>query len=81
MMVQNIEKVLERGEKIEVLVDKTDNLNQSSFAFKKRSTAIRRSMWWKNVRLILAIFVAILALVYLSVCMKCGFPFWKKCFS
>ena len=25
-MVDNIEKVLERGEKIELLVDKTDNL-------------------------------------------------------
>lgn len=25
-MVENIEKVLERGEKIELLVDKTDNL-------------------------------------------------------
>lgn len=26
IMVENIEKVLERGEKIELLVDKTDNL-------------------------------------------------------
>lgn len=26
IMVDNIEKVLERGEKIELLVDKTDNL-------------------------------------------------------
>lgn len=26
IMVNNIEKVLERGEKIELLVDKTDNL-------------------------------------------------------
>lgn len=46
--VANIEKVLERGERIEVLVDKTDSLNQASFAFKKRSTALRRQMWWKN---------------------------------
>ncbi|KAJ3089311.1 Vesicle-associated membrane protein [Quaeritorhiza haematococci] len=39
VMVHNIERVLERGERIEILVDKTDNLNQASFAFKKRSTA------------------------------------------
>merc|ERR1711976_49027 len=31
VMVQNIEKVLERGEKIELLVDKTDRLNQHPF--------------------------------------------------
>lgn len=33
-MVDNIEKVLERGEKIELLVDKTDNLRfQVSFCY------------------------------------------------
>ncbi|KAI1315590.1 Vesicle-associated membrane protein [Mortierella claussenii] len=41
VMVQNIERVLERGERIELLVDKTDNLNQQAFAFKKRSTALK----------------------------------------
>ncbi|CAG8767935.1 39825_t:CDS:2 [Gigaspora margarita] len=41
VMVHNIERVLERGERIELLVDKTDNLNQQAFAFKKRSTALR----------------------------------------
>jgi hypothetical protein len=41
VMVQNIEKVLERGERIDILVDKTDTLNQASFAFKKRSTELR----------------------------------------
>jgi hypothetical protein len=33
--------VLERGERIELLVDKTDNLNQQAFAFKKRSTQLK----------------------------------------
>ena len=32
-MVQNIESVLERGEKIELLVDKTDRLNAQAFDF------------------------------------------------
>jgi len=51
VMVKNIEKVLERGERIEILDDKTDSLNQASFVFKKRSTALRRAMWWKNQKL------------------------------
>lgn len=38
-----LERVLERGERIELLVDKTDNLNQQAFAFKKRSTALKVS--------------------------------------
>ncbi|CAG8492694.1 12828_t:CDS:2, partial [Acaulospora colombiana] len=41
VMVHNIERVLERGERIELLVNKTDNLTQQAFAFKKRSTALK----------------------------------------
>eukprot|EP00842_Homolaphlyctis_polyrhiza_P000808 jgi/Hompol1/1728/HPOL_004949-RA len=52
IMASNIERVLERGAAIENLVDKTESLNQASFAFKKRSTALRRAMWWKNTRLL-----------------------------
>lgn len=40
IMVSNIEKVLDRQEKIELLVDKTDNLNQNAFKFKKSSTQV-----------------------------------------
>src|SRR5262249_23616563 len=41
VMVQNIERVLERGERIDLLVNKTDNMNQTAFAFRQRSTALR----------------------------------------
>jgi hypothetical protein len=40
VMVQNIEKVLERGEKIELLVDKTDRLNQQAFRFESSSRVL-----------------------------------------
>ena len=50
VMVENIEKVLERGEKIELLVDKTDRLNQQAFKFESSSKRLRQAMWWKNVR-------------------------------
>jgi len=64
VMVHNIEKVLERGERIEVLVDKTDSLNQQSFAFKKRSTALKRQMWWKNTKLLIILIIVILFILY-----------------
>ncbi|KAF9355619.1 hypothetical protein BGX34_010344, partial [Mortierella sp. NVP85] len=51
VMVQNIERVIERGERIELLVDKTDNLNQQAFVFKRRSTALKKTMWWKSTKL------------------------------
>jgi len=79
VMVHNIERVLERGERIELLVDKTDNLNQQAFAFKKRSTALRRSMWWKNTKLLFLIGFVTLFIVYFIISSFCGFPTWKNC--
>ncbi|KAG0307394.1 hypothetical protein BGZ98_000359 [Dissophora globulifera] len=79
VMVQNIERVLERGERIELLVDKTDNLNQQAFAFKKRSTALKRAMWWKNTKLMVILTLVIIFLVYLIICAACGFPGWASC--
>lgn len=90
IMITNIEKVgcalneidkkvLERGERIEILVDKTDSLNQASFAFKKRSTALRRAMWWKNQKLVIILSAVGVLAVYLLVGSFCGLPGWSSC--
>ncbi|KAG0296209.1 Vesicle-associated membrane protein [Linnemannia gamsii] len=79
VMVQNIERVLERGERIELLVDKTDNLNQQAFAFKKRSTALKRTMWWKNTKLMIILILVCILLTYLIISAGCGFPTWAEC--
>ena len=50
VMVENIERVLARGEKIELLVDKSDQLNQSARKFQKSSKALKNVMWFKNVK-------------------------------
>lgn len=44
IMTHNIERVLERGERIDNLVDRTDGLSQQAFAFKKRSTILKVCM-------------------------------------
>jgi uncharacterized protein HemX len=77
VMVQNIERVLERGEKIELLVDKTENLNAQAFRFKKQSTTLRRAMWWKNARLVLALSGALVALALFVAMSACGLRFQK----
>jgi len=79
VMVHNIERVLERGERIELLVDKTDNLTQQAFAFKKRSTALKRSMWWKNTKLLILLVFVIILIIYFIISSACGFPTWEGC--
>lgn len=50
--VDNIEKILERGDKIELLVDKTATMQDSAFHFRKQSKRLRRALWMKNAKLL-----------------------------
>lgn len=44
IMSKNIESLLERGERIDLLVDKTDRLGGSAHDFRVRSRTLRRQM-------------------------------------
>lgn len=74
IMTENIERVLERGERIDLLVDKTDRLGGSARDFRVRSRGLKRRMWWKNVRLMVLLVVVVVFLVYLLVGFGCGLP-------
>ncbi|KNC53195.1 synaptobrevin [Thecamonas trahens ATCC 50062] len=77
VMVDNIEKVLERGEKIELLVDKTDNLSAQAFQFKKKSTSLKRAMMWKNIKMWILIGMVLAIVLWLILSFACGFDFSK----
>ncbi|PWN54227.1 snare-like protein [Violaceomyces palustris] len=50
IMTQNVEQILSRGERIELLMDRTDVAAHQSIAFRRRAVGLRRQMWWKNVK-------------------------------
>mmetsp|Transcript_63889 Transcript_63889/g.76795 ORF Transcript_63889/g.76795 Transcript_63889/m.76795 type:complete len:221 (+) Transcript_63889:153-815(+) len=77
VMVQNIEKVLERGEKIELLVDKTDRLNQQAFKFESSSRTLRRAVWWKKARGMACMGLFLTLLIYFVSASICGVTFTK----
>jgi hypothetical protein len=65
IMMQNIEKVLDRGEKLELLVDKTENLRYQADQFQKGGKALRNKMWWQNIKmkLLVALIVCIVIVI------------------
>merc|ERR1711862_320750 len=77
IMVQNIEKVLERGEKIELLVDKTDRLNQQAYRFQASSRELRRAIYWRKIRTKIGLSVIIIFLLYIASSSLCGFDFHR----
>ena len=76
-MVQNIEQVLERGEKIELLVDKTDRLNQQAFIFERSGRELKRAMWWRNARWAAFLVVAGGFAIFFVAGLVCGFDFHR----
>ncbi|XP_069781513.1 vesicle-associated membrane protein 8 isoform X1 [Narcine bancroftii] len=67
IMTQNIEKVLDRGEKLDDLIIKTDDLQATADSFQKTSTKIARKMWWRNKKMIIIIVVIVVAVVILII--------------
>lgn len=66
IMTRNIEGLLERGERIDLLVDKTDRLGGSAHEFRVRSRGLKRRMWWKNVKL-MALLVLVIVLIIMAI--------------
>jgi vesicle-associated membrane protein 7 len=66
IMVQNVEQILSRGERIELLVDKTDNMASQATAFRRGARTVRRQMWWKNSKILALTVVVVLVRVFSS---------------
>lgn len=72
VMIENIDRVLERGEKIELLVDKSEILDQHSFKFRTQARTLKRAMWWKNIKLIVIIVIILVLVIYGILAASCG---------
>ncbi|KAJ3355714.1 hypothetical protein HDU83_002719 [Entophlyctis luteolus] len=73
-MQDNIAKVVQRGENLEQLNTKAEDLSASSMQFKKGASDVRKAMWWKDMKMklilggviVLIIIVIILSVVFTS---------------
>ncbi|KIY72287.1 VAMP/synaptobrevin-like protein [Cylindrobasidium torrendii FP15055 ss-10] len=72
IMVHNVEQILSRGERIELLVDKTDVMAGQATAFRRGARSVRRQMWWKNQKVVGLGVLAALIFIYIIVAQFCG---------
>ena len=75
IMRENGEKVVGGGEKIELLVDKSDALRFEAANFHKTGRALRRNLWCQNMKIKVAFGLIIFALLLTLIFTLCG----KKC--
>merc|ERR1711971_503429 len=78
-MVKSIDAALQRGEKMDDLLDKTDELQTNAGTFKRQAVQIQRHMWWENKKMTAIGIGGAILLVYIIVSSACGGPAWPNC--
>ncbi|KAJ6924789.1 vesicle-associated membrane protein 711-like [Populus alba x Populus x berolinensis] len=71
VMIENIDKVLERGDRLELLVDKTANMQGNTFRFRKQARRFSSAVWWRNVKLTVALIILLLVIIYVVLAFVC----------
>ncbi|KAI3821698.1 hypothetical protein L1987_09270 [Smallanthus sonchifolius] len=79
VMIENIDKVLDRGDRLELLVDKTANMQTNTLRFRKQTRRFRSTVWWRNVKLTIALILLILVIVYVVLAFVCHGPTLPTC--
>ncbi|XP_028661225.1 vesicle-associated membrane protein 8 [Erpetoichthys calabaricus] len=63
ILKDNIGKVLDRGERLDDLIGKTDELQATAESFQRTSTKIARKMWWRNKKMIIILVIVVLIIL------------------
>jgi len=75
-VLNNLEKVLDRGAKIEILMEKTEQLDNLSLTMVTRTRDLKHKLWLRNVKLGIAIACVAVILILIAIgigCSKNGF--------
>ncbi|XP_056136947.1 vesicle-associated membrane protein 8 [Lampris incognitus] len=72
IMTHNVDRILARGERLDDLMGKSEDLQAGAQHFKQTSQKVARSYWWKNVKLIVVIVVIVLIIVLIIVLLATG---------
>jgi vesicle-associated membrane protein 7 len=61
--LRNMDKIIERGEKIEILVKKSETLADQSYDLRDTSRKVKNKMWWKNKKVMVGIALVIIIVI------------------
>jgi len=66
-MTRNMEGLGQRGENLNTLQDKSDNLVDQSKGFSRGANRVRKQMWWKDMKMRMCIIVGIIVLLLIII--------------
>ncbi|NWI51650.1 VAMP8 protein, partial [Calyptomena viridis] len=72
IMTQNVERILARGENLEQLHSKSQDLEATSEHFRTTSQKMARHYWWKNVKLLVILGLVGVIIIILIILLATG---------
>ncbi|ETL86533.1 hypothetical protein L917_14015 [Phytophthora nicotianae] len=72
LMIDNVNQLMERGEKIELLVTRTNKLQQDAMKYEKSAKKLKNAFWWMNVKYWIYVTLALAVLALIVTFMICG---------
>ncbi|CAI2353970.1 unnamed protein product [Caenorhabditis sp. 36 PRJEB53466] len=67
IMKVNVEKVLERDQKLSQLDDRADALQEGASQFEKSAATLKRKYWWKNIKMMIIMCAIVIILIIIIV--------------
>ncbi len=68
IMQQNIDKILERGSRLDHLEDRSEMLSNRADEFRVGARRVSRKMWWQNMKINIFIGVVVVIIILIIVC-------------
>lgn len=68
IMKVNVEKVLERDQKLSELDNRADALQQGAAQFEQQAGKLKRKMWWKNLKMMIIMGIIGLVILIILIC-------------
>jgi hypothetical protein len=77
-MVINIDKALARGDRLDTLQSKSDDLKTQSDKFRAKATELKKNLCMQNAKTMIMVSIAVVALILIIVMIACN-PNFSKC--
>lgn len=79
VMGRNIEKAIDRGENLEYLGARSENIHSRSVTFNRQATSLRKHFCCKNVKFTLLLVLSVFIVIFVIVLLACGGFTFKHC--
>lgn len=74
IMKTNVERIMEREEKLSSLDERANNLSMSASQFQTTSGKLKRKYWWKNLKMMLILGCVITLIIVVIIVSIVGIP-------